>query len=168
MPRFTFRPTGFAGYFALAVLINRLKRALNKEPHMESEPLNIWAVIAAAVSAFVIGGLWYSPLVFARHWMAEIGMSEEQMQRGNMVKIFGLAFLFILIIAINLGMFLNQPTVDVAAGAFYGFLTGFGWVAMAVAVNSLYEQRSWRYMLIVGGYWTVAFTVMGVILGAWK
>jgi len=27
---------------------------------------NIWAVLTAAVSAFLLGGLWYSPALFAR------------------------------------------------------------------------------------------------------
>jgi hypothetical protein len=26
--------------------------------------VNLWAVLAAAVSAFLLGGLWYSPLQF--------------------------------------------------------------------------------------------------------
>ncbi len=135
---------------------------------MDTSTLNILAVIAAALSAFVIGGLWYSPMLFANAWMKEAGISEEQVKNGNMPKIFGLAFVFLLIMSYCLAMFLNDPTIDMASGAFYGFLTGFGWVAFANAVNSLYEQRSWKYMLIIGGYWTVAFTVMGLILGAWK
>ena len=135
---------------------------------MDTSTLNILAVIAAALSAFVIGGLWYSPMLFANAWMKEAGISEERVKTGNMPKIFGLAFVFLLIMSYCLAMFLNDPTIDMASGAFYGFLTGFGWVAFANAVNSLYEQRSWKYMLIIGGYWTVAFTVMGLILGAWK
>ncbi|MDZ7714842.1 MAG: DUF1761 domain-containing protein [Balneolaceae bacterium] len=50
----------------------------------------------------------------------------------------------------------------------YGFLTGFGWVFFALAVNNLYEQSSWKYICINGGYWTVTFTVMGLIIRAWK
>lgn len=96
------------------------------------------------------------------------GMTEEKAKQGNMAKIFGLAFVFEFIMAYCLAMFLNDPTVDLQMGAFYGFLTGFGWIFFALAVNSLYEQKSWKYIFINGGYWTVAFTVMGLILGAWK
>ena len=90
-----------------------------------------------------------------------------------MGKIFGLAFIFELIMAFNLAMFLTgspeaAEQISAGMGAFYGFLTGFGWIFFAMAVNSLYEQRSWKYMLINGGYWTVAFTVMGLIIGAWR
>lgn len=134
---------------------------------MESNP-NIWAIIVAGLSGFVIGGLWYSPALFAKSWMMEAGLDEEKVNSANMGKIFGLAFIFLMIMSFNLAMFLNDPSIDITMGGVYGFLTGFGWVALALAVNSLYEQRSWKYMLINGGYWSVAFTVMGLILGAWK
>lgn len=135
---------------------------------MDGSTLNIWAVLVSALSAFLIGGLWYSPTLFGNAWMKEAGMDEESIKNANMGKIFGFAFIFILIMAYNLGMFLNDPSIDLTMGAFYGFLTGFGWVALALAVNSLYEHKSWKYMVINGGYWSVAFTVMGLILGAWK
>jgi hypothetical protein len=49
-----------------------------------------------------------------------------------------------------------------------GFLAGFGWAAMGIGIVSLFERRSLSYVLINGGYLTVALTVMGVILGAWR
>jgi len=52
--------------------------------------------------------------------------------------------------------------------ALYGFLTGFGWVTMAIGVNAMFEQRSFTYVGIVDGYWIIVFTLMGLILGAWK
>jgi len=47
-------------------------------------------------------------------------------------------------------------------------LTGFGWVAMAIGVNAMFEQRSFTHIAIVGGYWVVIFILMGLILGAWR
>src|SRR3954469_9198686 len=131
------------------------------------EHLNIWAVVVAAVSTFLIGGLWYSPAVLGKIWMRENGFSEEDMKKGNMAKIFGLAFVLGLIAAINLAMFLG-PTADVSSGAFYGFLAGFGWVATFVGTHYLFERKSFTLFLINAGYSIVALTVMGVILAAWK
>lgn len=135
---------------------------------MDISTINFWAVIAASLSAFMIGGLWYSPVLFANVWMKETGLDEEQLKNANTAKIFGLAFVFIIIMAFCLAMFLNDPSIDMAAGTFYGFLTGFAWISLALAVNSLYERKTWKYMLINGGYWTLVFTLMGLILGAWK
>jgi hypothetical protein len=47
-------------------------------------------------------------------------------------------------------------------------MTGFGWVALSIGIISLFECRPFKYALINGGYMVVAFTMMGIILGAWK
>lgn len=133
---------------------------------MEMEAINWLAVIAASLIAFAIGFVWYGPL-FGKPWMASAGLSEEDVKNGNMGKIFGFSFLFQLVMAFCLAMFFGEE-VNAAEGAFYGFLTGFGWVAMAIGVNSLFEQRSWKYISIHAGFWIVVFTLMGLILGAWK
>lgn len=134
---------------------------------MNLATLNIWAILVAALSTFLVGWAWYGPL-FGKAWMESAGLTEEQIQQSNMAKIFGLALIFELIMAFNLAMFLNDVSINWMSGAFYGFLTGFGWIFFAVAVHSLFERRSWKYILINGGYWAVSFTIMGVILGAWK
>lgn len=139
---------------------------------MDFSSINILAVLVATLSTFLVGWLWYGPL-FGKAWMNAVGLSEEQIQQGNMAKIFGFAFLFELIMAFNLAVFLTgspeaAEMMNAQKGAFYGFLAGFGWVFFALAVNSLYEKKSWKYIFINGGYWTVTFTIMGLILGAWK
>lgn len=131
------------------------------------EGLNIWAVIVAALSTFLIGGLWYSPALLGKTWMRENGFTEESLKGSNMAKIFGLAFFLALIAAVNLAMFLgpeNRPEM----GALWGFAAGFGWVATFVGTHYLFERKSFTLFLINAGYSIVALTVMGIILAAWK
>jgi len=130
--------------------------------------LNWLAVLAAAVSTFVIGGLWYSPVLFGRAWMSVNNLSEADLAKSNMAKIFSLSFVFALIMAANLAAFLAEPKTTAVWGATAGFLAGFGWVALGIATIALFERRSWKYVLINGGYMTVSFVIMGLILGAWR
>jgi hypothetical protein len=130
-------------------------------------PFNVWAVLVAALSTFLIGGLWYSPALFGKAWMRENGFTEESMKGANMTRIFGLAFLLGIVAAINLAMFMG-PENNPAMGAMWGFLAGFGWVATFVGTHYLFERRSLKLFLINAGYSIVALTVMGVILAAWK
>ena len=134
---------------------------------MEIE-INLLPVVAAALCGFAIGGLWYSPLLFGRAWMAAAGVSHEQVDGGNKAKIFGLTFVFLLIMSFCLAAFLGTPDITLRSGALYGFLTGFGWIFFAIAVVALFELRSWRYILVNGGYWVATMTVMGAVLGGWK
>lgn len=133
---------------------------------MEAQP-NYLAVIVAALSTFLVGGLWYSPALFGKAWMRENGFTEEGMKGRSMAKIFGLAFFLALISAINLAMFLG-PEDRPAMGALWGFAAGFGWVATFVGTHYLFERKSFALFLINAGYSVVALTLMGVILAAWK
>jgi hypothetical protein len=82
--------------------------------------------------------------------------------------VFALAFVLSLVMAVNLAMFLHDPKTNLSWGATAGFLAGFGWAAMGIGIVALFEHRSLKYMLINGGYLTVALTAMGAILGAWR
>lgn len=133
---------------------------------MDISSLNLPAVLVAAVSCFILGGLWYSGLLFGKTWMQESGITEERAKNQNIPKTFGLAFIASLVIAFILAMFLGSEST-LHSGLFYGFLAGFGWVAMAFAINDLFEQRSFKLFLINASYHTLAFTIMGGIIGAW-
>lgn len=135
---------------------------------MNPEYINIPAVIVAAVLPFLLGGLWYSPILFGKVWMKENGFTDEDLDKGSQAKIFGLSFLFFLVMSGNLAAFLATPETDLPFGILAGFLAGFGWVALSIGVVALFEMRSWKYTLINGGYMVVAFVLMGTVLGIWR
>lgn len=128
--------------------------------------VNWLAVIAAAVSMFVIGGVWYSAL-FQKQWMAANGFSDEDMKRGSPAVIFGAAFVLSLLMATNLA-FLVAGVAGLGAVIGYSVAAGLGFAAFSLSVVALFERRPLSYHLINGGYLTVAFAVMGLILGLWR
>ena len=134
---------------------------------MDFRTLNIWAILVAAISAFVLGGIWYSPLLFAGAWKRANGFGSENTPTAT-PKVFILSFVLSLVMSANLAMFLNDPKTTLAWGATAGFLAGFGWVAMGMGIVALFERRPLSYVLINGGYLTLALVLMGVILGAWR
>jgi len=135
---------------------------------MDLSSINYLAVLVAAFSTFLIGGLWYSPLLFGKAWMRANNFSEQEVEKFSKARMFGWSFVFSLVMAFNLAMFLAGPDTNVTWGMAAGALAGFGWVAMAIGIISVFENRSWPYIAINGGYMTVAFIVMGAILGAWR
>lgn len=126
--------------------------------------LNWFAVLVAALSTFLIGGAWYA--VFEKSWMEANNFSKDDLNKRNIALVFGLSFILAFVMALNLALFIGEG--DIMFGAIAGFLAGFGWVALGLAIISLFENRSLKYILINGGYMVVSFTVMGIILGAWK
>lgn len=139
----------------------------NQLGNMEEMYINHIATLSAALSMFILGGLWYGPL-FGKQWMDANGFTNEDLKKGSPAKQYGLGLLFSIIIAYNLAAFLGDANTDVVWGATAGFLAGFGWVLFGIAIISMFEQRSWKYIFINGGYMTVAFTIMGLIIGAWR
>lgn len=145
---------------------------------MDMSSINWLAVLVAGISAFVVGGIWYSPGLFGKAWMADNNFTEEQIKKGgNKGKIFGWTFVFSVLMAANLGMFLADTPpectgncaqkADISWGAIAGFLAGI-WTFCAIAIHSLFEQKPWRLILINGGYSIVALILMGAIIGVWR
>jgi hypothetical protein len=124
------------------------------------------ATITATIVAFVIGGLWYSPLLFATSWMAENHLSKSDLDSRSMAAVFGASFVLLLVAAIVLAMFIGK-TATTVSGTLAGLFVGIGWVATSLGVLYLFESRSLRLWSINGGYIAVTFAVMGAILGAW-
>lgn len=159
---------------------------------------NFLAILVAALSSFVVGFIWYNPKVFGTIWMKEIGMTEEQAQKGNMLKIFGLTFVYAFMLAFMmpnlvihqsgaLSMIGGPMLIDSAKpsydafmadygdafrtykhGALHGFISGLFIALPIISINGLFEQKSWKYMAIQAGYWTTILTVMGSIICGWK
>jgi Protein of unknown function (DUF1761) len=125
------------------------------------------AVFAAGVSAFVLGGVWYSPALFGKAWMKENNLSEDRIKAGNKAKIFGISLLLTLVMSANLAMYLNTPDINFTLGLLYGLLAGV-WVFCGIAIVGLFELKSARYIFINGGYCFIALGLMGAILGAWR
>lgn len=122
------------------------------------------AVLAAAVSAFALGGLWYGPL-FRHAWCREAGIDPGK-PNGHPGKVFGIAFAASFIAAAALAFFLGPaPALHTALHA--GFAVGLGFVAMGFAINYAFAGRSLKLWLIDGGYHVLQFTLYGLVLGLW-
>lgn len=132
------------------------------------DTLNWFAVLTAGISAFILGGIWYSPALMGKAWMKENDLTEEEIKKSNKAKTFGWSLILSLIMAANLGMYLsNTPGLDLKMGLIYGLLAGV-WIFCGIAIVALFEQKTSRYIFINGGYCLVALGIMGAILGMWR
>lgn len=159
---------------------------------------SLLAALLAALSSFVVGFIWYNPRVFGTIWMKEAGLTQEQIAKGNMLKTFGLTFLYSLMFAFMMptlvihqmgaiSMVGGPALVENAKpsylafmadygtvfrtfqhGALHGFISGIFLATPVIAINGLFEQKTWKHMAIQAGYWIVTMTIMGSIICGWK
>jgi hypothetical protein len=128
------------------------------------ESINIVAVLVASLATFLIGGIWYSPLMFLNAWLKDMGISESK--PGHPVKVFGLAFIYSVVACAVLSTFIEVGS-GVIEGALLGLKVGIGFVLCSFGVNYQFANRSFRVLAIDGGYHSIQFIVFGAILGGW-
>ena len=129
------------------------------------DDINLLAVLAAAVSAFFLGGLWYSKALFGVAWLRATGLTEAQ-AAAHPGRTFGVSFVLSAVAALTFALFLGKEA-DAGFGAAAGATAGLCWVAGSFGINYLFEKKGMSLFLINGGYHTVQYTLIGLILGLW-
>lgn len=127
---------------------------------------NVLAVVVAAVSSFMLGGLWYSKALFEGAWRREAGDIRPE-AAGHPAKVFGLSFVYALVAAFAYAVIVPAPA-GAAEALVQGLLVGAGVVAACFGINYQFAARSTTLWLIDGGYHTVQFALYGLIIGLWR
>jgi len=135
--------------------------------------VNYLAVLVAGVLIFVLGGLWYSPVLFAKRWMALMGKTEEQLRAGaagsSMPVLYGLAFVSGLVSAWALAVVLNHfPPLTLGRAAAVGVLCWLGFAAPTSFATAIFSQTPKPLWLLNSGYNLVSFVLAAVLLTVWR
>jgi hypothetical protein len=128
--------------------------------------MNFWAILVAAVSSFMLGGLWYSDALFGKVWRREAG-DQRTGKEGHPGQVFGFSFAFALLAAFAYAWLVPAPANAVAA-LVQGLVVGACIVAASFGINYRFANRSWTLWLVDGGYHTVQFALYGLIIGLWR
>lgn len=132
--------------------------------------INYLAVLVSGVVIFMLGGLWYSPVLFAKKWMALQGRSAEDMSGGgNMAAMYAQVFLCGLITAWVLAILIEfLPVLDVMRAAKLGVLCWLGLTAATSYGTAMFSRKPKALWLIDTGFNLVSFVLAAVILAAWR
>ncbi|QPC99258.1 DUF1761 domain-containing protein [Qipengyuania soli] len=126
--------------------------------------VNWIAVVVAALAGFVVGGIWYGP-VMGKKWMGAVGLTEEQIKQGNMGAIYGGAFAFSLLASWTLAHTFATYAQDLSVGVkiLTAFGVALGFIVPAIGTNYLFSQKSRTLFFIDAAYWLLFYTAMGVV-----
>jgi len=140
---------------------------------MHMHNLNWLAILVAAICTMMVGFLWYSPLLFAKPWMKEMGYDPndkaktEEMKKTAGPK-YGGSFVASLISAFTLALILHGLRAeDLHFGLMASFHIWLGFVATVQFTGALFTKQSMKLFGINTGYQLVCYLVMGVILTLW-
>jgi len=124
---------------------------------------DIWKVVLAAVVYFVVGWVWYSPVLFAKPWMKAIGKKQAEMSMAPSAM--ATTFVTILVLVLAEAYILSSTNITgFLGGAYLGAALAIGFVATTALINSVFQSRNRNLFLIDQGYHFVGIVLVGAIL----
>jgi hypothetical protein len=130
------------------------------------------AVIVATLVYFILGGLWYSPLLFANKFMQLMNWTPEQlrqMESQSHAKELAIAFVMSFLLVYILAHFVQYTKATTAIGGIQtAFWLWLGFIVTTQVPSVLFEGRSFGIFLIHIGYQLVGCVLAGAILAVWR
>jgi hypothetical protein len=132
--------------------------------------VNYIAVLVAAIAVFVLGWLWYSPLLFYKPWMRARGMDPAaamagaKMPGGKLV----VELLRCIVLAYIIARFATLLGISSWMGAVhFGFLLWIGFPVILLIGSMLWENTPPKVAAIHAGDWLVKMLVIPIIVSVW-
>jgi hypothetical protein len=130
------------------------------------------AVIVATLAHYILGGLWYSPLLFGNKFIQLINWTPEQLRQvesQSHTKELLLAFVMSLVLVYVLAHFVNYTKATSALGGIQtAFWIWLGFVVTTQAPTVIFEGRSFGLFAINVAYQLVGCALAGAILAIWR
>lgn len=156
--------------------------------------MNFGILFAVALVPLVLGMIWYNEKVFGKAWMESAGikMPETKPGMGEMMKIFIPVYIFSLLFASILmslcvhqigayGMIGGDATTAKESyslfmadygtafrtfkhGALHGTMAGLFSSLFFIGTCALFEQKSWKYIMIHVGFYALCGLIMGGLI----
>ena len=139
---------------------------------MPTTNVNILAVIVAAVATFILGAVWYSPVLFARQWMQAHGYTPEkveEMRQKGMARAYAVSVLCYLAMAYVLALLASYTqATSLAHGLWLGFLAWLGFAAPLGLTAHMFSDKPIAVWVIDAGYQLAYLLLMGAIVSLWR
>ena len=131
--------------------------------------INWLSIVIAALIPMIIGMIYYSKPLAGKAWMSSIGMTDEKMKSANMPVMMVVSLVMSFLIAFFMMNFTNGAGQEgefdsYKHGAFHGVLISIFFVIPISISRGLFEQTSWKAMIINGIYWLITLVAMGAVL----
>lgn len=129
---------------------------------------NHLAVIVSALILWFLGAVWYSPVLFAKPWMAMLGIQKDASNKRSLVPGMIASLICDLVLSFILAhVILWAGVATFEWGALIGFICWVGFFAAPNLPQGIYENRPFKLFAINNGYWLVGLIVVGGLLAVW-
>jgi hypothetical protein len=131
---------------------------------MVSTGVNYWAILVAGAAYFILGALWYSPVIFGKAWTQAVGKSQKGSSALKMIW----AFVGSLVIAYGLARILSWTgSYSLTDAVVVSLLAAICFLVTVIGISDSMEVRPMKLYLINIFYNIIGFCIMGIIIGVW-
>ncbi len=134
--------------------------------------INYLTVLVAAIAAYAVGAVWYSPAGFYKPWikmMHEFRGDHSKKMPLTGTQAMSLGFVFTLLISYVFAHFVVLMGVkDIGSALTLGFWIWLGFAVTTLSNSWLYEGKSLKLFLFNTAHLLVAFEVMALVFGWWQ
>jgi hypothetical protein len=130
---------------------------------------NFLVVLVSGIVTMAVGALWYSPVLFAKQWMALNNMSADDMKNVNPAPMYAQTFVATLISYVVLAMAIQLTNATTIVD---GMKTGF-WIWLGFMTTLQFSSNVFSRVKIQGyfldtSYQLVATLAAGALLAVWR
>ena len=132
-----------------------------------------WLIVMAATTlGFVLGGFWYSPVLFGRFLPSlmsslKSGGDSPAGPTRYLAGIFTVSFALLWFAAAFLAGLIG-PQATASEGLYLGLAVGLFFVIPAHAIAAMFGARPIQIIFINGAYFAVCLAAMGAIIALWS
>ena len=126
------------------------------------EELNFLAILLAAVGKFIVGGMWFSKILFGALWLQETGLKMDELGDSKkpmiITMISGILFVF------TVAVLLSMMTLDLTSAIAIAVIMAIGISGAQSLPSFLFEGRPMKLYLIYATQYVAEFVVVVSIL----
>jgi hypothetical protein len=136
-------------------------------PHIQH--LHLLAILMSTMALWILGAIWYSPVLFAKPWMKLLGIEKDGPNKKNIVPGMLASFVGDFILAFMLAHFVTwSSSTTFGSGALIGLIVWIGFFAAPNLPQGIYENRPFKLFAINNGYWLVGLPLVGGLIAMWR
>jgi hypothetical protein len=136
---------------------------------LEFVGINIGAILVTWIIYMAVGGIWYSPVGFAKKWQKYTGIDIMKIPTQQANRILLSVALSSLVQAITLAVIVKSVgATTVLEGLVVGVVLWLGLTTATTVGVTLYSKLSWKFLWLNSAYFFVVMSVGSIIFAVWK
>lgn len=128
--------------------------------------VSVIPLVVGALFSVILGALWYSPVLFAKPWMKEAGITAEyiEVSKGKMGKVYIFTTIMAFVTSYVIGfVIVNFGITEVINALLVGLIIWIGTNIPPIIKNWGFEDRTIKLGVINHGYDLVIYLVVAVL-----